>query len=79
MKMNNNFGNSLFMDNESIGDNSINYTEFGFSINNNNNYFNNKNNNIMNSNNNLLLSANNSEINLKDIKDINIKDEEEKK
>jgi len=79
MKMNNNFGNSLFMDNESIGDNSINYTEFGFSINNNNNYFNNKNNNIINSNNNLLLSANNSEINLKDIKDINIKDEEEKK
>ena len=79
MKMNNNFGNSLFMDNESIGDNSINYTEFGFSINNNNNYFNNKNNNILNSNNNLLLSANNSEINLKDIKDINIKDEEEKK
>ena len=79
MKMNNNFGNSLFMDNESIGDNSINYTEFGFSINNNNNYFNNKNNNILNSNNNLLLSANNSEINLKDIKEINIKDEEEKK
>ena len=78
MKMNNNFGNSLFMDNDSVGDNSINFTEFGFSTNN-NNYFNNKNNNMMNSNNNLLLSANNSEINLKDIKDIDIKDEEEKK
>ena len=76
MKTNNNFGNSLFFDNESVGDNSINYTEFGFGINN-NNYFKNKNNNIMNSNNNLLLSANTSEINLKDIKDI--KDEEEKK
>ena len=78
MKMNNNFGNSLFMDNDSVGDNSINFTEFGFATNN-NNYFNNKNNNMMNSNNNLLLSANNSEINLKDIKDIDIKDEEEKK
>ena len=78
MKMNNNFGSSLFLDNESVGDNSINYTEFGFAINNNNNYFKNKsNNNIMNLNNNFLLSANTSEINLKDIKDI--KDEEEKK
>ena len=68
MRMNNNFGNSMFMDNESVEDNSVNFTEFGFQMN--SNYFKNKNNNINNSNNNLLLSANTSEINLKDIKDI---------
>ena len=68
MKMNNNLGNSMFMDNESVEDNSVNFTEFGFQMN--SNYFKNKNNNINNSNNNLLLSANTSEINLKDIKDI---------
>ena len=68
MKMNNNFGNSMFMDNESVEDNSVNFTEFGFQMN--SNYFKNKNNNINNSNNNLLLSANTSEINLKDIKEI---------
>ena len=68
MKTNNNFGNSMFMDNESVEDNSVNFTEFGFQMN--SNYFKNKNNNINNSNNNLLLSANTSEINLKDIKDI---------
>ena len=68
MKMNNNLGNSMFMDNESVEDNSVNFTEFGFRMN--SNYFKNKNNNINNSNNNLLLSANTSEINLKDIKDI---------
>ena len=76
MKMNNNFGNSLFIDNDSVGDNSINYTEYGFGVNN-NNYFKNKNNNMMNLNNNLIFSANTSDINLKDIKDL--KDEEEKK
>ena len=68
MKTNNNLGNSMFMDNESVEDNSVNFTEFGFQMN--SNYFKNKNNNINNSNNNLLLSANTSEINLKDIKDI---------
>ena len=68
MRMNNNFGNSMFMDNESVEDNSINYTEFGFQMN--SNYFKNKHNNAINSNNNLLLSPNTSEINLKDIKDI---------
>ena len=68
MKTNNNFGNSMFLDNESVEDNSVNFTEFGFQMN--SNYFKNKNNNINNSNNNLLLSANTSEINLKDIKDI---------
>ena len=68
MKMNNNLGNSMFIDNESVEDNSVNFTEFGFQMN--SNYFKNKNNNINNSNNNLLLSANTSEINLKDIKDI---------
>ena len=68
MKTNNNFGNSMLMDNESVEDNSVNFTEFGFQMN--SNYFKNKNNNINNSNNNLLLSANTSEINLKDIKDI---------
>ena len=73
MKMNKNFGNSLFIDNDSIGDNSFNYTELGLGLN--SNYFINK--NIMNSNNHLLLSANTSDFNLKDIKDL--KDEEEKK
>ena len=73
MKMNKNFGNSLFIDNDSIGDNSFNYTELGLGLN--SNYFINK--NIMNSNNNLLLSGNTSDFNLKDIKDL--KDEEEKK
>ena len=79
MKLNNNFGNSLFNDNESVGDNSINFTEYGFGMNNNNNYFfkNKNNNNVLNSNNNLLLSANTSEVNLKDINIL--KDEEEKK
>ena len=68
MKTNNNFGNSMFLDNESVEDNSVNFTEFGFQMN--SNYFKNKNNNVNNSNNNLFLSANTSEINLKDIKDI---------
>ena len=47
MKTNNNFGNSMFMDNESVEDNSVNFTEFGFQMN--SNYFKNKNNNINNS------------------------------
>ena len=76
MKLNNNFGNSLLNDNESVGDNSINFTEYGFGMNNNNYIFKNKN-NIINSNNNLLFSANTSETNLKDINIL--KDEEEKK
>ena len=75
MRMNNNCGHSMFFDNESVGDNSINLTEYGFGMNN-NNYFKNKN-NIINLNNNLLLSANNSEINFKDINNLN--NEEEKK
>ena len=75
MRMNNNCGHSMFFDNESIGDNSINLTEYGFGMNN-NNYFKNKN-NIINLNNNLLLSASNSEINFKDINNLN--NEEEKK
>ena len=65
MKLNNNFGNSLLTDNDLLGDNILNYTEFGLG---------NSKNNIINLNNNLILSANTSEINFKDIKD-----EEEKK
>ena len=77
MKMNNNFGNSLFIDNESVGDNSINFTEYGYGNGmNNNSFFKNKN-NAMNSNNNLLLSPNMSGINLKDVN--NFKDDEDKK
>ena len=79
MKMNNNFGNSLFIDNESVGDNSINFTEYGYGngMNNNSNYFFKNKNNVMNLNNNLLLSPNMSGINFKDAN--NFKDDEDKK
>ena len=82
MKMNNNFGNSLFNDYDSVGENSINLTEYGYGgfgngMNNNyNSFFKNKN-NAMNSNNNLLMSPNMSDINLKDVN--NLKDDEDKK
>ena len=79
MKMNNNFGNSLFIDNESVGDNSINFTEYGYGngVNNNSNYFFKNKNNGMNLNNNLLLSPNMSGINFKEAN--NFKDDEDKK
>jgi len=79
MKMNNNFGNSLFIDNESVGDNSINFTEYGYGngVNNNSNYFFKNKNNGMNLNNNLLLSPNMSGINFKEVN--NFKDDEDKK
>jgi hypothetical protein len=79
MKMNNNFGNSLFIDNESVGDNSINFTEYGYGngVNNNSNYFFKNKNNVMNLNNNLLLSPNMSGINFKEAN--NFKDDEDKK
>ena len=79
MKMNNNFGNSLFIDNESVGDNSINFTEYGYGngVNNNSNYFFKNKNNGMNLNNNLLLSPNMSGINFKEAN--NFKEDEDKK